>query len=121
MSWLLRPSILVLAWAARRAGGAADTCSRLQGCRPSQALPRPVPAGDQEIVWLNAATNAVAWSVRRGGPHVGQSSPGQHQDRRPQQPAHEATSRDRGARPVMIVPPAPAVKQRRMCRKRHAL
>lgn len=25
------------------------------------AVPRSVPAGDQEIVWLNAATSAVAW------------------------------------------------------------
>src|SRR5258708_7868586 len=28
---------------------------------PTQAIPRRVPEGDQEIVWLNAATNAVAW------------------------------------------------------------
>jgi hypothetical protein len=27
----------------------------------NQAVPRPVPAGDQEIVWLNAATSAETW------------------------------------------------------------
>src|SRR5262249_54298134 len=32
-----------------------------EGRSATQAVPRPVPRGDQEVVWLNAATSAVAW------------------------------------------------------------
>src|SRR5207244_1901898 len=32
-----------------------------RGLPANRAVPRPVPPGDQEVVWLNAATNAVAW------------------------------------------------------------
>src|SRR5205085_6284720 len=61
MSWLFRPGT-VLAVSAALAFGAAVLLFWPFGdaAGPIQAIVRPVPAGDQEIVWLNAATN-VAW------------------------------------------------------------
>ena len=38
-----------------------------QGSGGNRAVPQPVPEGDQEIVWLNAATNSVALGTVRGG------------------------------------------------------
>lgn len=62
MSWLLRPSILVLAWIALTLGALLLVVRpSWQGLPSYEAAPLPVPDGDQEVVWLNIATNVVAW------------------------------------------------------------
>jgi hypothetical protein len=62
MNWLFRPSLLVPAWAALTLIALFLLLAPTwQGLPANRAVPRPVPAGDQEIVWLNNATNAVAW------------------------------------------------------------
>jgi hypothetical protein len=62
MKWLLRPSMLVLVSVALAVGAAVLVLGPLWQQGPAnRALPRPVPEGDQEIVWLNPATSAVAW------------------------------------------------------------
>jgi hypothetical protein len=59
MKWLLRPSNLVLVSVALTLGAAAVVLwPRTPEKRPAL---QPVVDGDQEIVWLYAATNAVAW------------------------------------------------------------
>src|SRR5437764_487008 len=60
MSWLFRPSALILVSAALALGAAAVVFWPGEGAA-NRALPRPVPEGDQEIAWLNPATSAVAW------------------------------------------------------------
>src|SRR5262245_12753910 len=56
MTWLLRPSNLVIVPAA------LTLSPGVLLIRPAERdITRPVPAGDQEIAWLNPATNAVAW------------------------------------------------------------
>jgi hypothetical protein len=62
MKWLLRPSMLVLVSVALAVGAAVLVLGPLWQEGPAnRAQPRPVPEGDQEIVWLNPATSAVAW------------------------------------------------------------
>jgi hypothetical protein len=62
MKWLFRPSSLVLLAAALSLTAGVFVFWRFgQGADSNRALPRPVPRGDQEIVWLNPATNAVSW------------------------------------------------------------
>src|SRR5436305_6293301 len=62
MKWLLRPSMLVLVSVALAVGAAVVVLGPLWERGPAnRAVPRPVPEGDQEIVWLNPATSAVAW------------------------------------------------------------
>lgn len=62
MSWLFRPTVLVIAWIALTlAALALFLRPTLEGVPANRALPRPLPAGDQEIVWLQNATNGVAW------------------------------------------------------------
>ncbi len=59
MRWLLRPYILVLVSAALVLSAAALV---LWPRTPeNKAIPQPVEKGDQEIVWLYAATNAAPW------------------------------------------------------------
>jgi hypothetical protein len=55
MSWLFRPSILVLI------SVALAITAGVVLVWPSRDITRPVPPGDQEIVWLNPATSAVNW------------------------------------------------------------
>src|SRR5437588_12752361 len=59
MKWLFRPSLLVLASAALAMVAAVVVLSG----RVTEAWPEPraVREGEQEIVWLYAATNATAW------------------------------------------------------------
>src|SRR2546427_6278667 len=59
MKWLLRPSILVLVLFALAASAAA--LALWPRTPVNRALPLSLPAGDQEIVWLYPATNAVPW------------------------------------------------------------
>src|SRR5437667_12910415 len=59
MKWLFRPSSLVLVSVALTLGAAAVVLwPRAPDKKPT---PQPVAEGDQEIVWLYAATNAAAW------------------------------------------------------------
>lgn len=78
MNWLFRPSLLVVVSAALTLlAGAVVFWPDLDRTRDGTVTPRPVPAGDQEIVWLNAATSAVSWErfvtgvrrVQRDCPH----------------------------------------------------
>jgi hypothetical protein len=62
MKWFFRPSSLVLVAAGLSLTAGVFVFWRFgQGADYNRALPRPVPRGDQEIVWLNPATNAVNW------------------------------------------------------------
>lgn len=62
MSWLFRPSLLVVVSAALTVlAGTLVFWPDLDRGRESPLMPRPVPAGDQEVVWLNPATSAVSW------------------------------------------------------------
>ena len=62
MKRLLRPGVLVLVSAALLVGAAVLVLWPVwQGAGGGRAVPQPVPEGDQEIVWLNAATTNVAW------------------------------------------------------------
>jgi hypothetical protein len=62
MKPLLRPGLVVALSAAVLGAAVLVLWPLLAGGTPaSQAVPRPVPAGDQEIVWLDPATNAVGW------------------------------------------------------------
>ena len=62
MNWLFRPSVLVTAWVALTLGALVLLLGPAwKGVAANRALPSPVPAGDQEVVWLNAATSAVGW------------------------------------------------------------
>ncbi len=58
MTWLFRPTNLVLLAAALAVAAAALV---LWPPAPDRSGPLPVPAGDQEIVWLNHATNVRDW------------------------------------------------------------
>src|SRR5437899_13082765 len=59
MKWLFRPSSLILVSVALTLGAAAVVLwPRTPERKPT---PQPVAEGDQEIVWLYAATNAAAW------------------------------------------------------------
>jgi hypothetical protein len=59
MGWLLRPSILVAVSVVLALGAAAVALwPRAPVRRP---VPHPVAEGDQEVVWLYAATNHAAW------------------------------------------------------------
>src|SRR6267142_6635118 len=59
MKWLFRPSLLILASAALAVVAGVLV---FRG-RTTEAAPeaKPVREGEQEIVWLYAATNATAW------------------------------------------------------------
>ena len=59
MNWLFRPSILAIV----SAGLALSAMALVLWPRTSdnRALPLPLAEGDQEIVWLYAATNAAPW------------------------------------------------------------
>jgi hypothetical protein len=59
MRWLLRPSTLV-ALSVLLAAGAVALVS-LPRSTENRAIPQPLPEGDQEVVWLFAATNATPW------------------------------------------------------------
>lgn len=61
MAWLLRPSVLVVVSVVLSLGAAALVLGPWWQGGSAQATPRPLAPGDQEIVWLNAATSAVAW------------------------------------------------------------
>jgi hypothetical protein len=62
MNRLFRPSIVVAISASLALAAAALLFGPFGAVGAvSGAVPRPVPAGDEEIVWLNTATNAVAW------------------------------------------------------------
>src|SRR5262245_2021411 len=56
----MRPSLLVLGSAALALAAVVILWPR-GDADGGPAAPRPVPPGDQEIVWLNAATSGVAW------------------------------------------------------------
>jgi hypothetical protein len=62
MNWLFRPATVV-AVSLTLAGVAAGILFWPLGeaASANRAVPRPVPAGDQEVAWLNAATSAVTW------------------------------------------------------------
>jgi hypothetical protein len=59
MKWLFRPSSLLLVMVALALSAAAVLL--WQRAPSNRALPRPVIAGDQEVVWLDAATNTASW------------------------------------------------------------
>lgn len=62
MNWFFRPGVMISAWAALTMGILFLVLRPAwEGAPASRAIPRPVPEGDQEIVWLNAATNTIAW------------------------------------------------------------
>src|SRR5262249_36759863 len=42
----------------------------------NRAVPNPVPAGDQEVAWLNAATSAVTWERFVAGIRLLENEPG---------------------------------------------
>jgi hypothetical protein len=80
MKWLIRPWILAAASAALVVGAVL-----LVLLSPSSAQPRPAPLpvaeADREIVWLNTATSAAAWSqfvaaVRRAASRLQTDHPG---------------------------------------------
>ena len=77
MSWLLRPSILILVWTALTVGALLLMLhSTWQAAPAYQALARPVPAGDQELAWFQAATNTVAWERFVAGVQLLRDRPG---------------------------------------------
>lgn len=59
MRKLLRPTTMMLACSVLMLGALVVLVPG--GAPANQANPRPVAEGDQEIVWLNSATNAIAW------------------------------------------------------------
>ncbi len=59
--WLFRPSLLVVVSVVLTLAAGAVLFWPLVAGPANRAVARPVPAGDQEIAWLNPATNAVAW------------------------------------------------------------
>lgn len=61
MNRLLRPATLLLVLLVLTLAASLLVLPPLWGPASAQVVPRPVPAGDQEVVWLNTATNAVAW------------------------------------------------------------
>lgn len=61
MQGLVRPLVMVVACAALLGALILVLGPTWTAAPANQAIPRPVPEGDQEVVWLNAATNAVAW------------------------------------------------------------
>lgn len=75
MNRLFRPSILLPAWVALTLGALALVLGpSWQGVPANRAVPMPVPAGDQEVVWLNAATSAVGWERFVASIHLLQES-----------------------------------------------
>jgi hypothetical protein len=82
--WLFRPSVLVAAAAAAVVGAFLFTWasgSLLGPAGPTPPAPLPVAAGDGEIVWLYAATNAAAWerfvaALARVAKRLGRDLPG---------------------------------------------
>src|SRR5438874_3661675 len=76
MNWLFRPSVLVPAWVALTLGALVLLLGPTwKGLPANRALPQPVPAGDQEVVWLNAATSAVNWERFVAGIRLLQDDP----------------------------------------------
>ncbi len=70
MSRLFRPSTVVFASAVLAFLAVALLVWPLPGrVLEGRALVRSVPPGDQEVVWLNAATNAVSWERFVAGVH----------------------------------------------------
>src|SRR5262249_7220846 len=59
VSWLLRPSVLVLVSMGLTLSAAALVL--WPRATDNRASPQPVAEGDQEVVWLYAATNTAAW------------------------------------------------------------
>src|SRR6266508_2894141 len=59
MKWLLRPSSLLLLFAALVVGAAFWVYATTS--IPTRPVPMPLEAGDLEIAWVNAATSASAW------------------------------------------------------------
>src|SRR5437763_1889748 len=78
MKWLFRPSLLIVASAAL-AVVAGVLVFRGRGSESSPE-PRAMREGEQEIVWLYAATNATAWerfvtAVRRAAEQLQEEHP----------------------------------------------
>jgi hypothetical protein len=62
MNWLFRPStVALISGALVLVAGVLILWPSAWAGAGGHAVLRAVPPGDQEIVWLNAATNAVAW------------------------------------------------------------
>jgi hypothetical protein len=62
MSWLFRPGAVAFISGALVLVAGILLLWPLTGLgRSGQAMLRPIPPGDEEIAWLNPATNAVAW------------------------------------------------------------
>ena len=61
MHWLFRPSILVVLSVILTITAGIIVFWPFASTLADRAVARALPAGDQEIVWLNPATNAVAW------------------------------------------------------------
>src|SRR5438270_4188574 len=59
MTWLLRPSILVVVSVMLALSAALLVF--WPASADNIAVPLPVPAGDQEIVWLYSATSGAQW------------------------------------------------------------
>jgi hypothetical protein len=61
MKRLLRPGLLVLVSIGVLGAAALVFWPLVAGTPASRAVPRLVPTGDQEIAWLDPATNTVGW------------------------------------------------------------
>jgi hypothetical protein len=62
MSWLFRPgAVAFISGALVLVAGILLLWPLVEVGRGGHAILRPIPPGDEEIAWLNPATNAVAW------------------------------------------------------------
>ncbi len=59
--WFFRPGSLVVASVVLTLAAGAVLFWPLAAGPANRAVARPVPKGDQEVAWLNPATNAVSW------------------------------------------------------------